>query len=164
MQPSLVDPENLFRLVRFFDAGNTLAKGAGTVIRIISTGGTGLRLVERADSEYEYLVDNFRDADNETFGFGACPGRIATALTAGCPGTSRLLQGSRSKASAVDRKLHPHKRSSRTQGWRIFRPPSGSTVVRTSDARVRVRTGSISDRRQFASICPLLSGSCAAES
>jgi hypothetical protein len=52
------------------DAGNTLAKGAGTVIQIISTGGKGLRLVERADSEYEYFVDNFRDAENETFGFG----------------------------------------------------------------------------------------------
>jgi 3',5'-cyclic AMP phosphodiesterase CpdA len=52
------------------DADNDLVKGAGTVIQIISTGGKGMRLVERSDSEHRYFVDNFRDADSETFGFG----------------------------------------------------------------------------------------------
>jgi hypothetical protein len=65
-----VIPVNAFDGRCVVDAGNDLVKGAGTVIQIISTGGKGLRLVERSDSEHGYFVDNFRDADSETFGFG----------------------------------------------------------------------------------------------
>jgi hypothetical protein len=63
-------PVDAFNEACVVDSGNNLVKGAGTVIQIISTGGTGMRLVERSDSEYEYFVDNVRDADSETFGFG----------------------------------------------------------------------------------------------
>ena len=63
-------PVDAFNEACVVDADDTLAKGAGTLIQIISTGGKGLRLVERADSEHDYFVDNFRDADRETFGFG----------------------------------------------------------------------------------------------
>jgi hypothetical protein len=63
-------PVNAFHEECVVDTDNELVKGAGTVIQIISTGGKGMRLVERSDSEHEYFVDNFRDADSETFGFG----------------------------------------------------------------------------------------------
>jgi hypothetical protein len=63
-------PVNTFNDACVVDGDNDLVKGAGTVIQIISTGGKGLRLVERSDSEHQYFVDNFRDADSETWGFG----------------------------------------------------------------------------------------------
>jgi hypothetical protein len=63
-------PVNAFNEACVVDAGDELVKGAGTIIHIISTGGKGLRLVERSDSEHDYFVDRFRDADSETFGFG----------------------------------------------------------------------------------------------
>jgi hypothetical protein len=63
-------PVNAFNDACVVDAGDELVKGAGTIIHIISTGGKGLRLVERSDSEHAYFVDRFRDTDNETFGFG----------------------------------------------------------------------------------------------
>jgi hypothetical protein len=63
-------PVNAFNAACVVDGGDELVKGAGTIIHIISTGGKGLRLVERSDSEHDYFVDRFRDADNETFGFG----------------------------------------------------------------------------------------------
>jgi hypothetical protein len=63
-------PVNAFNAACVADGGDELVKGAGTIIHIISTGGKGLRLVERSDSEHDYFVDRFLDADNETFGFG----------------------------------------------------------------------------------------------
>jgi hypothetical protein len=63
-------PVDAFNEACVVDADDDLVKGAGTVFQIISTGGKGMRLVERSDSEHAYFVDNFRDADSETFGFG----------------------------------------------------------------------------------------------
>lgn len=63
-------PVNAFNPQCVVDADNDLVRGAGTIIQIISTGGKGMRLVERSDAEHPYFVDNFRDAESETFGFG----------------------------------------------------------------------------------------------
>jgi hypothetical protein len=50
--------------------GDTLVKGAGTVIHVIGTGGKNMRALEPGDTEYEYFVDRFAYSDLEAFGFG----------------------------------------------------------------------------------------------